>query len=285
MHDRAEWMDAPLSNGHEALRPAPNDFFGAALQRIIAGMRRHDSPRRQSRSRIEELASANHRKDEFLAMVSHELRSPLASIQNAMRFLSSQTEQSPARQQMQALLERQVRQMTRLVDDLLDVSRSVNGRLQLQHERIDLRSVVSHALEALAPDIEARHHRLVTASPEAPVWLQADPCRLEQVFVNLIANAVKYTNAGGELAVWVHTRGSQAVIRVRDSGIGMAPDVLPHVFDLFKQANEADPRSRSGLGIGLAVVRTLVELHGGSVTAASGGAGQGSEFTVRLPRE
>jgi signal transduction histidine kinase len=174
--------------------------------------------------------------------------------------------------------------MTRLADDLLDISRVNHGRLHLQRERIDLRVSVSNAIETVESDINEHHHRLTTSMPDAPVWLQADPRRLEQVFVNVLANACRYTDAGGDLAVWVHTRDGQAVVRVRDSGIGIAPDALPYIFDLFKQANEGDPRSRSGLGIGLALVRDLVELHGGSVGAASAGSGQGSEFTVCLPQ-
>jgi two-component system CheB/CheR fusion protein len=173
--------------------------------------------------------------------------------------------------------------MTQLVDGLLDVSRISRGRLHIHRERIDLRVIVKHAIETLESDINERGHRLTTALPDGPVWLQADPWRLEQVFVNLLANASKFTEAGGELAVWMHTREGQAIVRVRDSGIGIAPDALPHIFDLFSQADVAALNSKSGLGIGLAVVRSLLELHGGSVTAASAGIRQGSEFTVRLP--
>jgi signal transduction histidine kinase len=183
------------------------------------------------------------------------------------------------------MIERQVRRMTQLVHDLLDVSQITHGRLHLQRERMDLRDVLNNAVETLDSDIKQRNHRLTTALPDAPVWLQGDPGRLEQVFVNLLANASRYTDAGGELAVWVHLRDGQAVVRVRDSGIGIAPEVLPHLFDLFRQADEAASRSRSGPGIGLALVRDLVESHGGSVTGASAGLGEGSEFTVRLPRE
>jgi len=235
--------------------------------------------------RVEELAIANRRKDEFLAILSHELRSPLASIQNAIRLLRGQAGEASAPQRTQTLLERQVRRMTQLVDDLLDVSRISHGRLHVKHERIDLRIVVSNAIEALESDIKERHHQLTTVLPDAPVWLQADPSRLEQVFVNLLANASKYTDEGGEVAVAVHARAGHAIVRIRDSGMGIAPDALPHIFDLFKQADEAAPRSKAGLGIGLAVVRNLVELHGGSVTAASAGIRQGSEFTVRLPTQ
>ena len=252
---------------------------------VVRNITPHTRPMRRARLALEELATANRCKDEFLAMLSHELRSPLAAMGNAVRLLGSQTGETAARQKTQALIERQVRRMEQLVDELLDVSRISHGRLHLRRERIDLRVVVSNAIETLQSDINERHHRLSTTLPDAPVWLQADPWRLEQVFVNLLANAARYTDAGGELAVWMHIRNGQAVVRIRDSGIGIAPDALPHIFDLFRQADEAAPRSRSGLGIGLALVRNLVKLHGGSVTAASAGIGHGSEFTVRLPRE
>jgi signal transduction histidine kinase len=235
--------------------------------------------------RLEELATANRRKDEFLAMLGHELRNPLASINNGILLLSRQSEDTPARQKTQAMIERQVRRMTQLVHDLLDVSRITHGRLHVQRERIDLRDVVSNAIETIESDIQQRNHRLTTALPDAPVWLQGDSGRLEQVFINLLANASRYTEAGGELAVGVHARIGEAIVRIRDSGIGIAPEVLPHLFDLFRQADEAAPRSQSGLGVGLALVRQLVESHGGSVTGESAGLGQGSEFTVRLPRE
>jgi signal transduction histidine kinase len=239
----------------------------------------------QARLRVEELTIANRRKDEFLAILGHELRSPLAAIHNGIRLLSHQSESTPAPQTIEAMIERQVRRMTRLVDDLLDVSRITHGCLHLKRERIDLRDILNKAIQTLESDIKQRSHRLATALPDAPVWLYADPGRLEQVFVNLLANASKYTDMGGELTVTVHMRDGEAVVRVRDTGIGIAPEVLPQLFGFFRQADEAAPRSQSGLGIGLALVRNLVELHGGSVTGASAGLGQGSEFTVCLPME
>jgi signal transduction histidine kinase len=244
----------------------------------------HIAQLRRARQRVKALTAANRRKDEFLATLSHELRSPLASIQNALYLLSARTGEASARQSARALIERQVRRMTRLVDDLLEVSWISHGRLRLRCERTDLRLVVNNAIETLQPDIKERNHHLSVALPDHPVWLPADPWRLEQVFVNLLGNASKYTDAGGELAVWMHTPDGQAVVRIRDSGIGIAPDALPRIFDLFRQTDEADERSRSGLGIGLALVRSLVESHGGRVIAASAGLGKGSEFTVRLPR-
>lgn len=237
------------------------------------------------RSRMEELVAANRRKDVFLGVLGHELRSPLASIQNAIHILSSQGVETFTRQRTQALIQRQVCLMGKLIDDLLDVSRIIHGHLRVRCEQIDLRIVLTNAIETLESDIRERNQQLTATLPSAPIWLQADPCRLEQVFVNLLANASKYTDAGGELAVRMHAQDGQAVVRIRDSGIGIAPEVLPHIFDLFKQADEATLRSKSGLGIGLALVRNLVELHGGNVTAASAGRGQGSEFTVRLPSE
>lgn len=166
-----------------------------------------------------------------------------------------------------------------VVNDLLVVSRITHGCMRLQRERIDLRTIVSNAIETLEPDIGERGQRLTITLPEAPVWLEADPLRLEQVFENLLANASRYTDANGELAVSVHIPDGHAVVRIRDSGIGIAPSALPYIFDLFRQAEEAAPRSQTGLGVGLSLVRNLVEFHGGSVT----GIGHESEFTVHLP--
>jgi signal transduction histidine kinase len=239
----------------------------------------------QARLQVEELTLANRRKDEFLAILGHELRNPLAAIHNGILRLSHQTQDIPAPPKIEAMIERQVRRMTRLVDDLLDVSRIIHGCLHLQCERIDLRDVVNDAIETLESDIKQRNHGLTIVLPDAPVWLVADPGRLEQVFVNLLANASKYTDMGGELTVAMHVRDGQVVVRVRDTGIGIAPEVLPQLFGFFRQADEASQRSQSGLGIGLALVRNLVELHGGDVTGASAGLGQGSEFTVCLPME
>ena len=236
----------------------------------------------QLQLKVQELASANRRKDEFLAVLSHELRSPLSAIHFAVSVLRRQCGASEPQQRMQALIERQLGRMRQLVDELLDVSRITNGRMDLQRERMDLRVIMNNAIETLESDLIERHQRLTIELPEAPVWLQADRGRLEQVFLNLVGNASRYTDACGELTVRMHAENGQAVVRIRDSGIGIAPHALAHIFELFKQTNESDPRSKAGLGVGLAVVRKLVELHEGSVTAASAGRGRGSEFTVRL---
>jgi len=253
-------------------------IFGGVLDMV------HRRPSRQAQG-IEELLSADRRKDEFLAMLGHELRNPLGVIRNAVGHLQLEPGVTPAGQRTQALIERQVRRMTQLVEDLFDVSRIRTGQLHLQRERIDLRAIVRNALEALEPDVSARRQQLITALPLSPVWLQGDPWRLEQVFVNLLGNASRYTDAEGEVCVSMHVRDGEVVVRIRDSGIGIAPDALPYIFDLFRQADAAVSRSHAGLGIGLALARSFVALHGGCVTATSAGLGRGSEFTVLLPRE
>ncbi|HEX5269577.1 MAG TPA: ATP-binding protein, partial [Gemmataceae bacterium] len=224
---------------------------------------------------------ADRRKDEFLAMLAHELRNPLAPLRTAAEILrlAEDGETGPARE----VIERQVRQMTCLVDDLLDLSRITRGKVLLEMGRVALAAVVGAAVENARPLIEARRHRLTVALPPEPVWLHADPTRLTQVFANLLNNAAKYTESGGQIRLTAERDGGAVVVRVRDSGVGIAPDTLPHVFDLFAQAERSLGLSEGGLGVGLTLVRRLVELHGGSVTAHSEGAGQGSEFVVRLP--
>ncbi len=263
--------------------PAGDELLLADANRTEVA--RPQDSRHQMQLRLEELAAANHRRDEFLAVFSHELRSPLSSIRNAVALLGSELCDVTARRRAQALIERQVLRMTRLVEDILEVSRITSGGMQLQREHIDLRLIVAEALETLSPEINLRQHRLTVTLPEFPVWLRGDAGRLEQVLVNLLGNACKYTDPGGELTLRMHTEDGHAIVRLRDSGIGITPEALPHIFELFKQANEAHACDRGGLGIGLALVRFLVELHGGSVTAFSAGTGRGSEFTVRLPLE
>jgi signal transduction histidine kinase len=224
-------------------------------------------------------------REEFLSVVSHELRSPLAAVRNAAALLCSPMTETPTRQWAQALLERQVRRMTRLVDDLLDLSRRTHGRLAVQCERMDLRVAVNNAIETLEPEIRQRQHRLSVDLADTAVWVQGDAGRLEQVFVNLLANACKFTDTGGELSVRMQVSGAQAHVQIRDSGIGIESDTLPHIFEPFMQANAAARRPGAGLGIGLALVREFVELHGGNVTVSSAGAGHGSEFTVHLRME
>jgi two-component system, sensor histidine kinase len=233
--------------------------------------------------RIDSLILTNRRKDEFVAMLSHELRSPLAAIQNAISVLRGPRGSDVTVQNgMHELIERQVRQMSLLATGLLDVGSMARGQLQLQHARIDLVTVLNNAVETVAPDFSGRSQILTATWPCSSVWVLADAGRLEQVFVNLLTNASKYTNADGQISLTLRAQDGYAVVRVKDSGIGIAAHKLPNIFDLFMQADVTAERSRSGVGVGLALVRKLVEMHDGTVTALSAGLGLGSEFIVRL---
>jgi PAS domain S-box-containing protein len=231
----------------------------------------------------EGLRQADRRKDEFLAVLAHELRNPLAPIRNAAELLRRADGNADLIGQSSRIMERQVGQMVRLVDDLLDISRITRGKVQLRKERVELAAVVRSAVEAARPLIEAQAHELTLTLPPQPVYLDADPTRLAQVFANLLTNAAKYTERGGHVWLTAEREGGGVVVSVRDTGIGIAADYLPHLFEMFSQAAPALGRSQGGLGVGLALVRGLVELHGGTVEARSGGPGLGSEFTVRLP--
>jgi PAS domain S-box-containing protein len=231
-----------------------------------------------------ELREADRHKDEFLAMLAHELRNPLAPIRNAIELLNAGVDTETA-DWAKTLMQRQVQHMVRLVDDLLDVSRVMQGKIQLKKEIIDLRSAVDHALEEVRPAIDAQEQEFSVSLPPNPVWVQADPVRLSQVVSNLLNNASKYTDRRGRVGLEVGVKQGQVIITVRDSGIGIEPHMLNRVFAPFTQVANSLDRSRGGLGIGLALVRSLVEMHGGTVTAHSGGLGRGSEFVVRLPVE
>jgi signal transduction histidine kinase/response regulator RpfG family c-di-GMP phosphodiesterase len=229
------------------------------------------------------LREASRRKDEFLAVLGHELRNPLAPIRNALHILRRREVPAETREKAQAMAERQTRHMARLVDDLLDLSRITRGKIKLQKEAVDLAALAGRVVEAMGPLVREHRHDLQAEYPPGPLVLEADPVRLEQILTNLLSNAVKYTDPGGRISLWVGEEDGEAVLRVRDTGIGIAPDVLPRIFDLFMQAERYLDRSLGGLGIGLTLVRSLVQLHGGSITASSAGLGQGSEFVVRLP--
>ena len=235
------------------------------------------------RKRADGLAEANRSKEEFMALLSHELRNPLSPILNALSILRRMRTDDPIIAQAGEIINRQVVQMVSLVDDLLDISRITQGKLRLTKEKVELRVVANRAAETVRPLMDARRHDFSVSIPTGPVWVEADPARLEQIVVNLLNNAAKYTDAGGLIRISVSQEETEGVIRVRDNGVGIAPEMLPRIFDLFTQADGALNRSPGGLGIGLALVRTLVELQDGRVQAQSGGLGQGSEFTVRLP--
>jgi signal transduction histidine kinase len=220
---------------------------------------------------------------EFMAILSHELRDSLGGIRCAAGILRLNVSAPPDVVKARGLIERQVDQMSRLIEDLMDVAQIETGQLRLQPQRIDLCAIVSQSVQAVELAMVQRSHRVTTAFPSSPLWIQADPVRLQQVFVNLLVNAAKYTSARGSVGISIEQRDGEAIVGVRDSGIGIAAEVLPNVFELFIQADRASRRAAAGLGIGLSLVRSLVESHGGRVTAASAGLGKGSEFTVHLP--
>ena len=237
---------------------------------------------RKTLEQAEALADLHRLKDEFLAMLSHELRTPLAAISNAVLLLKADTTELPIREQARGIIERKVGHLSHLVDDLLEVSRITTGRVQLRLEQVVMSSIVERAVETVRPLIEERAHKLTISLPPEPVWLHGDAARLEQVVVNLLVNAAKYSDAGGHIWLTVEQDGDKAVLRVRDIGDGIPQELLPRIFDLFTQAERSLDRSHGGLGIGLCLVQRLVELHGGTVEATSE-LGKGSEFIVRLP--
>jgi len=230
------------------------------------------------------LAEADRRKDEFLAMLGHELRNPLAPLANAVRVLQVDGGNEETRCWAADVIGRQAQHLARLVDDLLDVSRVTRGKVVLRKEPVELGALLRSATETSRPLMEARQHTLALFLPAEAAWLDADSTRLAQVIGNLLNNAAKYTPAGGRIFLSGECSADQVVVRVRDNGEGIAPELLPRVFDLFTQGDRSPARIEGGLGIGLALVRSLVELHGGTVQAASDGPGRGSEFSVRLPR-
>jgi len=257
-----------------------------AAEKLNASFRAAETESRRllalTRKQSDDLADLHRRKDEFLAMLGHELRNPLAPIANAVQLLRLQKHEDPLQQNARTIIERQVTQLTRLVDDLMEVSRITTGRVQLRLERVAVNDIVERAVETACQLMERHRHELaVTLSPD-PIWLDADAARLEQVVVNLLTNAAKYTPDGGRIALTVEQRGGECVLRLRDTGVGIAPELLPSIFDLFTQAERSLDRSQGGLGIGLALVQRLVEMHRGRVEAISV-LGQGSEFVVRLP--
>lgn len=231
----------------------------------------------------EALREADRRKDEFLAILAHELRNPLAPISNSMHILRLSGELSPAMEQIRGVMERQVNQLVRLVDDLLEASRMKHDKLELRKDRIELAGVLWSAIETSRPLIDAAGHQLAITMPADVVLLDADPVRIAQIVSNLLNNAAKYTPDGGQIWLTAKAEAAEAVISVRDTGIGIPPSVLGKVFDMYAQADESLERSQGGLGIGLTLAKYLVELHGGQIEAMSAGAGEGSEFIVHLP--
>ena len=272
--------------------PAVSTLFGVPEPQRITAHREFliaEPYTRQSQSRlltkIEDLVKADRLKDESTALLLHELRSPLASIQNAIAVLRIRSQDPSLQQRMHELIERQVRQIALLTASLCQVSGSRLENLQAPLERIDLCAVLRSAAETVVPDIAERLHELIVDLPESRTWVLGDANRLEQVFVNLLSNASKYSDANAKILLSMQVCDGNAVVHVRDYGIGIAPDSMPYIFDLFVRAEATAVRKRSGLGIGLALVRSILDSHHGSVSAASEGLGLGSEFTVRLKLE
>jgi signal transduction histidine kinase/CheY-like chemotaxis protein len=231
----------------------------------------------------EALKQADRSKNEFLATLAHELRNPLAPIRAAVRILQLKADPTPESQSALEVIDRQTRQMTRLIDDLLDIARITSNKLSLRTERVELGELLGAAVETSRPLIEQRGLSMTVDSPSEPVYLEGDFVRLAQIVANLLNNAAKYTDHGGQIFLAATVTEANVNISVRDTGIGIPAEVLPQIFEMFAQANLASVGARGGLGIGLTLVRRLVEMHGGSITASSAGANRGSEFVVRLP--
>jgi len=225
----------------------------------------------------------NRAKDEFLAMLAHELRNPLMAMRSAMQTIRDKAERNPDVQQATDVVEQQLKRLAWLLDDLLDVSRLTRGKIALRKETVTLQTIVAEALETARGVIDPRGHAVSVSLPEEPLRFEADPTRIIQIVGNLLDNAAKYTPRGGEISVRGYYERGEVVLRVRDTGIGISPEMLPRVFDLFVQSDPFLARSEGSLGVGLTLARTLVELHGGSINAHSEGSGRGSEFVVRLP--
>lgn len=229
-----------------------------------------------------ELRSNDRRKDEFLAVLAHELRNPLAPIRNSLYILRLTGQQDATAERVGEMMERQVNHMVRLVDDLMEVSRITRGKIRLRKERVDIAEVLHSAVETSRPAIDAGGHQLMLELTAEPLMVEGDPIRLAQVFANLLNNAAKYTDRGGRIRLGARLEGERVAISVRDDGMGISAAMLPRVFDLFTQVERGADRAQGGLGIGLTLVKSLVEMHGGEVEARSDGPGRGSEFVVRL---
>jgi signal transduction histidine kinase len=285
---------ASLTNVTLLDRPSSARILLSAVQAAVRGRLRQYQLRDQLeklrsaqdalRARERQLHLADRRKDEFLAMLAHELRNPLAPIRNAGELLA-RAQPSDARTQTSAdIVKRQVAHLSRLVDDLLDVSRITQGRIELHRECIDLTRVIAQAMESTEPLFREREHRVFLTSDYGPLWVDGDGARLVQCVTNVLTNAAKYTDPGGQIHIEVRAENGEAVIIVADDGVGIAPELLPQIFDLFVQSERSLDRSQGGLGIGLSVVQRLIHMHGGAVKAKSDGPGRGATFELRLPR-
>jgi PAS domain S-box-containing protein len=257
-----------------------NDRFFTGIVRDITERKRMET---ELHEHLRELGEADRQKNEFLAMLGHELRNPLAPMRNALHILRSPNAPADMRDRARDIIDRQLNHMVRLVDDLLDVSRIVRGKVELQVRRLDLREPVQRAWETAQPVLDAHGKGVHPRLPMEPVWVDGDMVRLSQVVANLLTNAAKYSGPAAEVFLELQVEGDRAVLTVRDTGVGIPPELLPRVFDLFVQGDRTAERAQGGLGIGLTLVKRLVDMHGGTVRAHSGGAGEGSAFVVSLP--
>jgi signal transduction histidine kinase len=289
-------VSTPLIAGEGTLLGVVSIHFRSVHRPSEAELRRLDLFTRQAsdfiqRSKIEQalkkseeaLREADCRKDEFLALIAHELRNPLAPVRYALATMKNAQRTLDQQKRAEEVIERQVAQMSRLLDDLLDVSRITRGAVELKKSRTELTVALGSAIEAARPMLDTKHHMLSLDLPKYPVRLDADPVRLTQIFSNLIINAAKYTDRGGHIQVRAAQEGHEVVVAVRDNGIGISAEMMPKLFTFFTQAHPALERTEGGLGVGLALVRALVTLHGGHIEANSEGVNKGSEFIVRFP--
>jgi len=272
--ERTIWTHGVLAQARDGM-----DYWVGVNIDVTSQKRNKEELRRQA----EALEEAGRRKDEFLALLGHELRNPLAMIRNGLHILLRPNAGIADQERMKEMMEKQVDHLTRMVDDLLDVSRITRGRIQLRKERLELSRSVAQAIDSVRSLLEACGHVLSVSLPSEPIYLEADPTRLEQILVNLLNNAAKYTPPKGKIALEAKRIDTEVEIRVIDNGVGIPTELLPTVFDLFTQVEKSLDRSQGGLGIGLTLVKRLVELHGGSVTAHSERQDKGCEFVVRLP--
>jgi signal transduction histidine kinase len=278
--DRLELANRELAAQIEEKRRAQY-----ALQKSYEELEQRVRERTEKLAQSEEaLRKASRRKDEFLAMLGHELRNPLAPIRTAVQVMRKPGVSDATLEQARAIIDRQVDHLVRLVDDLLDVSRIVQGKIMLKETVLDLATIIDQAVEVSRPLIKARRHELTVSIPEESLWVKGDLVRLAQVLSNLLNNAAKYTDTGGKIELKAEAAGTWVCLSVRDNGVGIPTTLLPQVFDLFTQADHSLERAQGGLGIGLTLVKRLVEMHGGRIEARSAGPGQGSEFLVWLPR-
>jgi two-component system CheB/CheR fusion protein len=273
--------ERPIDDSASPIQDEHGVQFGCVLVfRDITDRKKMEDELRQVAA---ELSEANRRKDEFLATLAHELRNPLAPIRNGLQVMRSARDNGDTVEQARIIMERQVSQLVRLVDDLMDLSRINRGQIELRTERVHLAAILNSAVETSRPAIEEMGHELSVTIPDQPIVVQADPVRLAQVFLNLLNNAAKYSDHGGHVWLNVERQGSDVVVSVRDTGIGIPADQLGRIFEMFTQLDRSLEKSQSGLGIGLNIVKRLVEKHGGSIEARSDGPGRGAEFVVRLP--